>query len=113
MLHFIWYGRFKWLQERTASEAEAPIKKTPRPESASELYRPSVRRLSAKGVPTFEDRGVPRGVTDPHGRILGFLDREAPINPLLLKKTLRGLSPRAKYTERPPLVGEVSANFYG
>jgi hypothetical protein len=26
---------------------------------------------------------------------------------------LRGLSLRANYTERPPLVGDVSANFYG
>jgi hypothetical protein len=42
----------------------------------SELYRPSDRRLSAKLVPTFADRRC-RGVsvTDPHGRILGFLDR--------------------------------------
>jgi hypothetical protein len=30
---------------------------TPCPESASELYRPSDRRLSAKSVPTFADRG--------------------------------------------------------
>jgi hypothetical protein len=28
------------------------------PESARELYRPSVSRLSAKFLPTFEDRGV-------------------------------------------------------
>jgi hypothetical protein len=31
------------------------------PESASELYRPSDRRLSTKLVPTFADRGVSRG----------------------------------------------------
>jgi hypothetical protein len=45
-------------------------------ESASELYRPSDRRLSAKLVPTFAGRGwhLVR-VTDPYGRILGFLDR--------------------------------------
>jgi hypothetical protein len=38
--------------------------------------RPSDRRLSAKLMPTFADRGcrVVRA-TDPHGRILGFLDR--------------------------------------
>jgi hypothetical protein len=30
-----------------------------------------------------------------------------------LKTKLRGLSPQANYTERPPLVGEVSANFWG
>jgi hypothetical protein len=29
------------------------------------------------------------------------------------KKKLHGLSPRANYTERPPLVGEVIATFYG
>jgi hypothetical protein len=32
-------------------------KKTPWSESASELYRPSDRRLSAKWLPTFADRG--------------------------------------------------------
>jgi hypothetical protein len=40
------------------------------------LYRPNDRRLSAKLVPTFADRG--RHVvsaTNPHGSILGFLDR--------------------------------------
>jgi hypothetical protein len=40
--------------------------------SASELSRPIDRRLSATLVPTFADR---RCVTDPYGRILGFLDR--------------------------------------
>jgi hypothetical protein len=40
------------------------LKKTPWPESAIELYRPSDRRLSAKLVPTFADRGVPRGRGD-------------------------------------------------
>jgi hypothetical protein len=30
---------------------------------------------------------------------------------LCWKKKLRCLSPRANYTERPPLVGEYSANF--
>jgi hypothetical protein len=49
--------------------------KTPWPESASELYRPSDRRLSAKRLPTFADRGCHVvSVTDPYGRILGFLD---------------------------------------
>jgi hypothetical protein len=43
--------------------------------SASELYRPSGCRLSAKFMPTFADRGRVVSVTDPHGRILGFLDR--------------------------------------
>jgi hypothetical protein len=45
-------------------------------ESASELYRPSDRRLSAKWLPTFADTGCHVvSVTDPWGRILGFLDR--------------------------------------
>jgi hypothetical protein len=49
---------------------------TPWPESGSELYRPSDRRLSAKLVPTFSDRGCRVvSITDPYGRILGFLDR--------------------------------------
>jgi hypothetical protein len=46
------------------------------PYSACELYRPSNRRLSAKLVPTFADRGCRVvSATDPHGRILDFLDR--------------------------------------
>jgi hypothetical protein len=50
--------------------------KTPWPESASELYRPSDSRLSAKLVPTFANRGCHVvSVTDPYGRVLGFLDR--------------------------------------
>jgi hypothetical protein len=45
-------------------------KKTPWSESASD------RRLSAKLVPTFADRGCHVvSMTDPYGRILGFLDR--------------------------------------
>jgi hypothetical protein len=35
-------------------------KQSPWPKSASELYRPSGRRLSATSVPTFADRGVSR-----------------------------------------------------
>jgi hypothetical protein len=47
------------------------------PESASELYRPSDCRLSAKFVQTFADRGCHVvSVTDPYGRILGLLDRD-------------------------------------
>jgi hypothetical protein len=38
-----------------------PVKKNMWPESASEIYRPSDRRLSAKLVPIFVDRGVSRG----------------------------------------------------
>jgi hypothetical protein len=48
------------------------------PESASELYRPSDRRLSTKLVPTFADIGCHVvSVTDPYGRNLGFLDRRS------------------------------------
>jgi hypothetical protein len=50
--------------------------KIPWSESASELYRPSDRRLSAKRLPTCADRECyVVSVTDPYGRILGFLDR--------------------------------------
>jgi hypothetical protein len=51
-------------------------KQAPWPQSASELYRPSDRRLSPKLVPTFADRGC-RVVSamDPHGRTVSFLDR--------------------------------------
>jgi hypothetical protein len=52
------------------------IKETPWPESASELNRPSDRRLSATLMPTFKNRGCHVvSVMDPYGRILGFLDR--------------------------------------
>jgi hypothetical protein len=51
-------------------------KHTPWSESASELYRPSDRRLSAKLVSIFADRECHVvSVTDPYGRILDFLDR--------------------------------------
>jgi hypothetical protein len=47
------------------------------PESTSELYRQSNHRLLAKLVPTFADIGCHVvSVTDPYGRILGFLDWE-------------------------------------
>jgi hypothetical protein len=58
------------------SECTYKKKKTPWPESASELYQPSDRRLSAKRLPTFANRGCHVvSVTDPYARILGFLDR--------------------------------------
>jgi hypothetical protein len=71
---------FRMLESEPAKwqgmEVVADKKKTPWSESASELYRPSNRRLSAKWLPTFEDRGCHVfSVTDPYGRILGFLDR--------------------------------------
>jgi hypothetical protein len=47
------------------------LKKTPWSESASELYRLSDRRLSAKLLPSCADRGCHVvSVTDPSGRIL-------------------------------------------
>jgi hypothetical protein len=53
----------------STSMVPEPYKKTPRPESASELYRPSDRRLSAKLVPTLAERGCcVVSATDFHGR---------------------------------------------
>jgi hypothetical protein len=55
-------------------------KKTPWPESASELYQPSDSRLLAKLMPTFANRRCyVVSVADPYGRILGFLDRNGGI----------------------------------
>jgi hypothetical protein len=55
--------------------SKIPYLLTPWPYSASELYRASDRRLSAKLVPAFADRGCHVvSVTDPYGRIFGFLD---------------------------------------
>jgi hypothetical protein len=49
---------------------------TPFTEFASELYRPSDRRLSAKLVPTFADRGCHVvSTTDFNYHFLGLLDR--------------------------------------
>jgi hypothetical protein len=43
---------------------------------ATQLYQPRDRRLQVKLVPTLENRGCHVvSVTDPYGRILGFLDR--------------------------------------
>jgi hypothetical protein len=51
------------------------VKRIPRSESASELYRPSDSLLSAKLVPSFADRECHLfSVTDSYDRILGFLD---------------------------------------
>jgi hypothetical protein len=48
---------------------------TPWPEPARELCRPSDKRLSAKLVPPFADRGCQVvSVTDPYDRNLSFLD---------------------------------------
>jgi hypothetical protein len=59
-------------------------KQTPLPQSASELYRPSDRRLSTKLVPTFADRGYRMvSSTDPYDRILDFLNRSKHISTIL------------------------------
>jgi hypothetical protein len=56
--------------------ADVLVKQTLWPESASKLYRQSYRRLSVNLLPNFADRGCHVvSVTDPYGRILGFLDR--------------------------------------
>jgi hypothetical protein len=66
-----------WVRERTTPTEQITLKKkTPWSESASELFRPSDRRLSAKWLLTFADRGCHVvSVTNPYGRILDFLDR--------------------------------------
>jgi hypothetical protein len=51
-------------------------RQSPWSESVSELYRLSDRRLSAKLLLNFADRGCHVvSVTDPYGRIICFLDR--------------------------------------
>jgi hypothetical protein len=51
-------------------------KQIPWPESVSELYRPSDRRLSAELMPAFPDRRCRLvSATVPQGRIPGFLDQ--------------------------------------
>jgi hypothetical protein len=65
------------LNKRTMNTGQNYEKKeTPWSESASEVYRPSDRRLLAKWLPTFVDIGCHVvSVTDLCGRILGFLYR--------------------------------------
>jgi hypothetical protein len=60
----------------TNKQTNKQTKKPPWPESASELYRPSDRRLSDKLVPTFADRECRVvSVTDPYDHNLGFPHR--------------------------------------
>jgi hypothetical protein len=67
----LWWGKTPITQSYCQKQ-----KQTQWSESASELYRRSDRRLSAKWLPTFADRGCHVvSVTDPYGRILGFLER--------------------------------------
>jgi hypothetical protein len=70
--------RHRILQMHIFVQYQTKTKQTPWPEPMSKLYPPSNCRLSAKLVSTFADRGshVVR-VTDPYGRILGFLDRSS------------------------------------
>jgi hypothetical protein len=64
-----------WLRKLTELKIQQ-TKQTLWPESASELYLPSDRCLSAKLVRTFAERECHVvSVTDPYVRILGFLDR--------------------------------------
>jgi hypothetical protein len=64
------------VSSRCGGNPASQTKQTSWSESASELYRPSERRLSAKWLPTFADKGCHVvSVTDASGRILAFLDR--------------------------------------
>jgi hypothetical protein len=61
--------------DKLKRKQENKNKPTPSPWSASEIYRPRDRRLSAKLVPTFVDREYRvDSETDPHGRNLAFPD---------------------------------------
>jgi hypothetical protein len=53
--------------------------KTPWPGSASELYQPSGRHLSAMLVSTIMDRGVPRGQSDGSLRPYSRISRPEPL----------------------------------
>jgi hypothetical protein len=66
----------RWIQIEGVYTSLTKNKKTPWSESASELYLPSDRRMSAKLVPIFADRRCHVvSVTDPYGHIHDFLDR--------------------------------------
>jgi hypothetical protein len=65
-----------WIITLVLSMCAEATTTNPWPESASELYRPSDRRMSAMLAPNFADRECHVfSVTDPYSRILGFLDR--------------------------------------
>jgi hypothetical protein len=70
------YKYKKSLRLRTSFEILNIDKKIiPWPESASEIYLPSDRHLSAKLVPNFADRGCNVvSMTDPYGHTLGSQD---------------------------------------
>jgi hypothetical protein len=73
---FFTSGQSSFIESWVHLNSPGIIKKLTRwPESMGTLYRPSDSRLSAKLVSTFADRVCHVvSVTDPHGRILGFLD---------------------------------------
>jgi hypothetical protein len=74
LLSYSYFGRISFTL--TATLLKKQKQKNQWSESTSELYRPGDRRLSAKRLPNFSDRGCHVvSVTDPYGRILGFLDR--------------------------------------
>jgi hypothetical protein len=78
-----------------------PQLKLPWPESASELYRPSDRRLSPMLMPTFEDKGVSRGQHIGSPRLYFWFCRPEPLLFLLISSSivLTGLSgPRSRLT---------------
>jgi hypothetical protein len=69
-------SKIAFSQTQPSLEDSSPLLLTPWSKSASELYRPSDRRLSAKRLPTFADRGSHVvSVTNPYGRVLDFRDR--------------------------------------
>jgi hypothetical protein len=68
-------GRDKLRNPTISPPSPSSLNEKQWPQSASELYRPSVLRLSVKLVPTFSDRECPViSATDPYGRTLGFID---------------------------------------
>jgi hypothetical protein len=76
LLKFWRNSHVRRLKTSDVTEQKKKQKQASWPESASELYQPSDRRLSAKLVPTFADIGCHVvSTTVPYGLILGFLDR--------------------------------------
>jgi hypothetical protein len=67
------------LNTRAVNASNSHIPFTLWPESASELYRPSDRRFSAKLVPTFVDKGLPRGHLDGCMWPYSWLSRPEPL----------------------------------
>jgi hypothetical protein len=75
-------------------------------ESASELYRPSDRRLSAKLVPTFADRRMSRGQGGGSLRPYSRLSRPEPLPFLSSSSSIvltRLSGPRSRPTTSPDL----------